>query len=354
MILFTSGTTSRPKGVVSTHAMIEAQVRCLIEAWGWSDTDRSLHVLPLHHTHGIINALACPLWIGAICEMHEKFDPDRVWDTFAGGDVTVFMAVPTAYVKLIAVWEEADSDRRRRWSEGGCALRLMVSGSAALPASVFARWEEITGHRLLERYGMTEIGMGLSNPLRGERRPGTVGYPLPAVEVRLVDEAGLPMDAEGEPGEIQVRGPGVFREYWNQPDSTRAAFADEWFGTGDIAQVEDRYYRILGRRSVDILKTGGYKVSAIEIEETLRTHPAVRDCAVVGIPDDAWGDRVCAALVVTGPVAPETIEAVETWTRERLAPYKLPRRWRIVPDLPRNAMGKVQKHAVKALFAEEP
>jgi malonyl-CoA/methylmalonyl-CoA synthetase len=351
MILFTSGTTSRPKGVVSTHVMIEAQVRGLIEAWEWTAEDRILHALPLHHTHGIINALACPLWTGATCEMHERFDPDRIWETFARGEVTLFMAVPTAYVKLIAAWDKADADRRRRWSEGASALRLMVSGSAALPASVFARWEDITGHRLLERYGMTEIGMGLSNPLHGERRPGTVGQPLPGVDLRLIDETGRAIETEDEPGEIQVRGPGVFREYWNQPHATRAAFEEDWFRTGDVARLEDRYYRILGRRSVDILKTGGYKVSAIEIEETLRSHPEVNDCAVVGVPDEALGDRVCAALVVASSLEPEALEA---WTRERLAPYKLPRCWRIVEDLPRNAMGKVQKHSVKALFADDP
>jgi malonyl-CoA/methylmalonyl-CoA synthetase len=283
--------------------------------------------------------------------MHERFDPDRIWETFARGEVTLFMAVPTAYVKLIAAWDKADADRRRRWSEGASALRLMVSGSAALPASVFARWEDITGHRLLERYGMTEIGMGLSNPLHGERRPGTVGQPLPGVDLRLIDETGRAIETEDEPGEIQVRGPGVFREYWNQPHATRAAFEEDWFRTGDVARLEDRYYRILGRRSVDILKTGGYKVSAIEIEETLRSHPEVNDCAVVGVPDEALGDRVCAALVVASSLEPEALEA---WTRERLAPYKLPRCWRIVEDLPRNAMGKVQKHSVKALFADDP
>jgi malonyl-CoA/methylmalonyl-CoA synthetase len=347
MILFTSGTTSRPKGVVSTHAMIEAQVRSLVEAWEWESTDRILHILPLHHTHGIINALACAMWVGATCQMQGEFDAELVWDTLAEGEVTLFMAVPTVYVRLIAAWESSDPDTRRRWAAGAAGLRLMVSGSAALPASVFARWEEITGHRLLERYGMTEIGMGLSNPRLGDRLPGAVGQPLPGVDIRLVDEAGRPVTDEGQPGEIQVRGPGVFREYWGQPEATREAFTGDWFKTGDIAQVKDGYYRILGRSSVDIIKTGGYKVSAIEIEEVLRTHPQVLDCAVVGVPDAEWGERVCAAVVPTSKLRTETLNA---WTRERLARYKLPRAWLLVDDLPRNAMGKVQKPAVKAMF----
>jgi malonyl-CoA/methylmalonyl-CoA synthetase len=350
MILFTSGTTSRPKGVVSTHAMIEAQVRSMLEAWEWEASDRILHILPLHHTHGIINALACPLWAGATCRMQREFDARRVWDTIAEGDITLFMAVPTVYVRLIAAWDGAESEAQRRWTDGAARLRLMVSGSAALPARVFARWEEITGHRLLERYGMTEIGMGLSNPLRGPRRPGTVGRPLPGVDVQLVDEVGHPVTDEGRPGEIRIRGPGVFREYWEQPQATREAFAGDWFKTGDIAQLEGGYYRILGRSSVDIIKTGGYKVSAIEIEETLRTHPQVVDCAVVGVPDEEWGERVCAAVVPTSNLE---IEALDAWSRERLARYKLPRTWLEVDDLPRNAMGKVQKPAVKAMFADE-
>lgn len=351
MILFTSGTTSRPKGVVSTHAMIEAQVRCLVEAWEWDSADRILHILPLHHTHGIINALACALWAGATCQMQGRFDAERVWETFAEGEITLFMAVPTVYVKLIAAWERAELDVRQRWAGGAADLRLMVSGSAALPRSVFARWEEITGQRLLERYGMTEIGMGLSNPRLGERLAGTVGQPLPGVEVRLVDEAGHTLTDERQPGEIHVRGPGVFREYWRQPEATREAFAGEWFKTGDIAQVEGGYYRILGRSSVDIIKTGAYKVSAIEIEEALRTHPQVLDCAVVGVADDEWGERVCAAVIVASEL--ET-DALDAWTRERLARYKAPREWLLVDDLPRNAMGKVQKPAVKAMFAGEP
>jgi malonyl-CoA/methylmalonyl-CoA synthetase len=225
----------------------------------------------------------------------------------------------------------------------------MVSGSAALPVAVLARWRELTGHTLLERYGMTEIGMALSNPLAGERRPGTVGQPLPGVELRLVDDAGHPVGA-GTPGEIEVRGPQVFQEYWGRPDETAQAFRGGWFRTGDIAVLERGYYRILGRQSTDIIKSGGYKISALEIEETLRAHPAVQDCAVVGLPDDDLGERVAAAVVCRrgGSLHPA---ALQSWARERLAPYKVPRDVRVLAELPRNAMGKVTKPELKSLLS---
>ncbi|MFI5111022.1 MAG: acyl-CoA synthetase, partial [Terriglobales bacterium] len=297
MILYTSGTTSRPKGVVTTHANITAQIMTLVEAWEWSADDRILLCLPLHHVHGIVNVVSCALWSGATCQMLPRFDANAVWDGIAGGNVTLFMAVPTIYVKLIAAWDRA-SPQRRAWLSQACArLRLMVSGSAALPVSTLKRWKEISGHTLLERYGMTEIGMALSNPLRGERVPGSVGTPLPSVEVQLVAADGESV-VPGSPGEIEVRGPSVFAEYWGQPEPTRAAFRDGWFRTGDTAVIENGGYRILGRTNIDILKTGGHKVSALEIEDALREHPAVAECAVVGVPDPEWGERVAAAIVL--------------------------------------------------------
>ncbi|MCA9736420.1 MAG: AMP-binding protein, partial [Gemmatimonadetes bacterium] len=247
--------------------------------------------------------------------------------------------------------EAAPPERRRRWSEGAASLRLMVSGSAALPVPVLERWQEMTGHILLERYGMTEIGMGLSNPLHGERRPGTVGMPLPGVAARLVDEHGLPLD-EGSPGQIEIRGPQLFREYWQRADATRAAFHDGWFRTGDEAIVEDGYFRILGRQSVDIIKSGGYKISALEIEAVLREHERIAECAVVGLPDPEWGERVAAAVVTTGSEGLE-LETLRAWAKERLAPYKIPRALVVTADLPRNAMGKVVKPDLRTLFEEQ-
>ena len=350
MILYTSGTTSRPKGVVTTHENITAQITSLIEAWEWSADDRIVLCLPLHHVHGIINVVSCAFWSGAVCEMLPRFDANAVWERIASGELTLFMAVPTIYVKLIAAWEASSPERRAMLSRGAAQLRLMVSGSAALPVSTLERWREITGHTLLERYGMTEIGMALSNPYRGERVPGSVGTPLPGVEVRLVNDSGEEVTA-GTPGGIEVRGANVFAEYWGKPEATREAFRDGWFRTGDTAVVENGVYRILGRTNIDILKTGGHKVSALEIEETLREHPAVLECAVVGVPDDEWGERVAAALVIKNGEAPD-LEQLRAWAKERMAVHKVPSRLLLLDALPRNAMGKVTKPAVRALFEE--
>jgi malonyl-CoA/methylmalonyl-CoA synthetase len=356
MLLYTSGTTGKPKGVLSTHSIVAAQVESIVTAWEWTERDRVLHVLPLHHLHGILNLLCCALYSGASCEFMPRFDPGRVWDRIARGDgLTLFMAVPAIYAKLAQAFDEAPRSERERMSAGCAALRLMVSGSAALPTSLLERWRAISGHTLLERYGMTEFGMGLGNPLHGERRAGAVGAPFPGVLVRLHDEQGRVVQ-DGEPGEIQVNGPGVFAEYWRRPEATRDAFtADGWFKTGDVAVHERGAYRILGRQSLDILKTGGFKVSALEIEEVVREHPAIRECAIVGVPDEVWGQRVAAAVVLQ-PGASLALEVLRAWGKERLAPYKLPSLLCILPDLPRNAMGKVQKSELTLRFArhEDP
>jgi malonyl-CoA/methylmalonyl-CoA synthetase len=348
MILYTSGTTSRPKGVVTTHANISAQITSLVEAWEWSADDCVLLCLPLHHVHGIINVVSCALWSGATCQMLPRFDANTVWDRIAGGSVTLFMAVPTVYAKLIAAWDAASPTRRAELTQACAGLRLMVSGSAALPVSTLQRWKEISGHTLLERYGMTEIGMALSNPLRGERVPGSVGTPLPSIEVQLVGEDGKPVPP-GTPGEIEVRGPNVFLEYWGQPDATRDASREGWFRTGDTALVEGGVYRILGRTNVDILKTGGHQVSALEIEEALREHPAVAECAVVGVPDPEWGERVAAAVVLNDG---DTLDlaSLRAWAKESLSAHKLPSRLLVLDALPRNAVGKVIKPALTAMF----
>lgn len=349
LILYTSGTTGKPKGVVTTHQNIQAQITSLISAWGWKSEDRIFHCLPLHHIHGIINVLSCSLWIGAQCDMLTKFDANIVWDRIIEGNLTLFMAVPTIYVKLIAAWEAADKDTQKKMFAGCAKMRLMVSGSAALPVQVLEKWRNISGHFLLERYGMTEIGMALSNPLHGERLAGYVGKPLPEVEVQLVDESGNVV-SPGKSGEIQVKSPGVFLEYWQKPEATAKAFRDGWFCTGDFAVVENDNYRILGRMSVDIIKTGGYKVSALEIEEVLRTHPHIQECAVVGVADSEWGERVCAALVLQSG-SNLTLKTLRSWAKERLATYKVPTQIITVDELPRNAMGKVTKPSVGKLFS---
>ena len=348
LMIHTSGTTGRPKGVVHTHGSVAAQVDALLAAWAWRPDDRIVLVLPLNHVHGLVAVVLCALAAGAVCEAPGRFDAADAWSRFASGDVTLFMAVPTIYTRLVSAWEQADGPTREAWSAGARQLRLMVSGSAALPVSTLERWRRLTGHVLLERYGMTELGMALSNTLE-QRHPGHVGWPLPGVETRIVDDAGRDV-AEGMPGELLVRGPNVFREYWRRPDATAAAFVDGgWFRTGDVAVVEPEGYRLLGRSSVDIIKTGGEKVSALEIEEVYRTHPGVADLAVVGIPDEEWGERVCAA-VVPSPGAPEDGESLRAWGKERLAPAKVPTRYVLVDALPRNTLGKVLKPKVSQLF----
>jgi malonyl-CoA/methylmalonyl-CoA synthetase len=350
MILFTSGTTGRPKGVVTTHANIEAQIRSLVEAWEWEQDDRILLTLPLHHIHGIVNVIGCALWSGARCDMLPSFVADQVLDRLTAGELTLYMAVPTIYHRLIAHLEQTSDEATSAFREGVGRLRLMVSGSAALPVPVLERWRDLSGHTLLERYGMTEIGMGLSNPYQGERIPGSVGMPLPGVEVRLVGDDGSEVSGD-DPGEIQVKGPTVFLEYWDRPEDTDSAFtSDGWFRTGDTAIVEKSRYRILGRSSIDILKTGGEKVSALEVEEVLLGHQAISEAAVVGIDDPEWGQRVVAVLVATGPVE---AEEVKEWVKGRLAPHKVPKEFHFIDSLPRNAMGKTVKPDVVRLLEEK-
>lgn len=350
MIIYTSGTTSRPKGVVSAHGTIQAQILSLVKAWEWSADDYILNVLPLHHLHGILNVLLCALWSGARCEMLPRFDAGLVWEKFMSRDLSLFMAVPTIYTRLIRYWEDCSDDMRETMSRACSGFRLMVSGSAALPARVLDRWKEISGHTLLERYGMTEIGMALSNPLHGERLPGHVGLPMPGVSVALADENYRIHEGRG-PGEIVVKGDNVFVEYWRNNDATNGSFtSDGWFKTGDMAERNDKgYYRILGRSSVDIIKSGGYKISALEIEAVLRAHPDIEDCAVVGVSDAEWGESVSAALILK-PGSASGPDEFRVWCKDRLAPYKVPSRFLIADSLPRNAMGKVIKPELIQMF----
>ncbi len=349
MILYTSGTTNLPKGVVTTHANITAQIQTLAAAWEYDQKDNQLCILPLHHVHGIINVVSCTLWAGGTVVFQPQFSAQKVFDWFLkvakDHNQGVFMAVPTIYFKLIAHFETLDTEQQQKLKTVMSGFRLMVSGSAALPISIMEKWEAISGHRLLERYGMTEIGMAISNPFRGERKAGHIGQALPSVEVRLVDEQNEAV-AAGEAGEIQVRGENVFQEYWQKPQATTDSFTESgWFKTGDIAIVEDGYYRILGRSSIDIIKSGGYKISALEIEEVLRTYPSIQDCAVVGIDNEEWGELVVAFLVINDLGI--DLDELNTWIRQKMPAYKTPRQYKIIEELPRNAMGKVTKNELK-------
>jgi malonyl-CoA/methylmalonyl-CoA synthetase len=347
LILYTSGTTNLPKGVVTTHGNLLAQVSALVTAWKWTEKDSILCILPLHHVHGIVNVIGCALFSGARCLFLPEFDAAKVFDAFKSGEINLFMAVPTIYFKLITHYESFRPSEQIILTEAMKKFRLMVSGSAALPVTVMEKWKNISGHTLLERYGMTEIGMALSNPYDGERKAGHVGMPLPGVSVRLADENYSEVK-KNEAGEILIKGKNVFNEYWNKPEATKDSFTpDGWFKTGDVAVIENGYYRIVGRNSVDIIKSGGYKISALEIEEVLRTNPSIKDCAVVGLENEEWGEVVAAAIVINESV--DTAD-LNLWMRERMPAYRVPRKYLIVKELPRNAMGKVTKNDIKKLF----
>lgn len=344
LLVYTSGTTGKPKGAMLTHDGVAVQTSILAEAWGSTADDRLLHALPLHHVHGLVVALLTALAAGASVHLLSRFDPEAVVASLPSA--TVWMAVPTMYQKLRGL----DHATVRR---AASQLRLATSGSAALPVAVASWWAELTGAIPLERYGMTETGIVLSNPLAAaERQRGRVGRALPTFDVRLVGDDDQPT-ATG-PGELQVRGPSLFAGYWNRPDATAAAYTtDGWFRTGDRAECDAAgSIRLLGRASTDILKSGGYKISALEIEDVLRDHPDVSDVAVVGVPDELWGDRVVA--VVVGARAIDA-DALRAWARERLAAYQVPKEVVRVDDLPRNPLGKCLKpELIAQLVARAP
>ncbi|WP_437526868.1 AMP-binding protein [Sorangium sp. So ce726] len=372
LLLYTSGTTGKPKGALLTHRNLAVQAELLRAAWGFSDHDMLLHALPLHHLHGVVIALMTSLLAGSATRMLPRFDAQRVAAEIARRSVTSFMAVPTMYQRL---FEHIDRGGAPGFAAGAQALRLATSGSAALPVTLAERWRDLTGTIPLERFGMTEIGVGMSNPLDpGARRAGWVGFPLPTVEARITDDAGNAWapgeqppgeQPPGDPpaprggaavarGELWIRGPSVFKGYLGREDATAAAFQDGWFRTGDVAErSSDGCFRLLGRTSVDILKSGGYKLSALEIEEALREHGAIAEVAVIGLPDEAWGERVVAVVVAApGREAECATGPLRAWAKERLAPYKVPRESIVVRALPRNAMGKVVKpELVKTIAA---
>ena len=346
MILYTSGTTSKPKGVVSTHKNIRSQIATLVEAWQWKKEDHIPLFLPLHHIHGIINSLLSPLYQGAKVTMMGSFNFSRLSKEMIKNDFSVFTAVPTVYFSLI---ENLEKTNHRELIEKFKNMRLMMSGSAALAPEIHKKWKNLTGQEILERYGMTEIGMALSNPYIGKRKPGFVGVPLPKVEVRLEDETGKEISTEGVAGEILIKGPQVFKEYLNQPQKTLESFTNSWFKTGDIALIEDGYYKILGRDSIDIIKSGGYKISALEIEDTLLKNQKIRECAVIGLDDDKWGEIIGVALVTTDNKDLD-LDEIQKWCSKDLSDYKLPRRVLILDNLPKNSMGKITKKKIKSFF----
>ncbi|MER6456609.1 acyl-CoA synthetase [Streptomyces sp. NPDC059688] len=344
LIVYTSGTTGPPKGAVLPRRALATTLDALADAWQWTGDDVLVHGLPLFHVHGLVLGVLGPLRRGGSVRHLGRFGPEGVTRELNDG-ATMLFGVPTMYHRLA----EALPDDPALAAALGRA-RLLVSGSAALPVHDHERILAATGRRVIERYGMTETLMNTSVRADGEARAGTVGVPLPGVELRLVEEDGTELAArDGESvGEIQVRGANLFTEYLNRPDATAAAFTEDgWFRTGDMAVRErDGYVRIVGRKATDLIKSGGYKIGAGEIENALLEHPGVREAAVTGEPDVDLGERIVAWIVPADPGAPPTTEELADHVARRLAPHKRPRVVRLLDALPRNDMGKIMKRAL--------
>jgi malonyl-CoA/methylmalonyl-CoA synthetase len=333
LIVYTSGTTGRSKGAILSHNNFLANTANLVASWRITSTDRYLAVLPLFHVHGLGNGLMT--WLASGCRMRlvERFDLRRAAELFAEFSPTLFFGVPTVYVRLLELPPETSAAI-------GAHMRLFVSGSAPLPASVFDSFRARFGHTILERYGMSETLMNISNPYAGERRPGSVGMPLPGVSTRIVTPELKDVEVGGI-GELLVRGPNVFSGYWGRPDATAAAFVDGWFRTGDLAERSaDGYYTLRGRRT-ELIISGGFNIYPREIEELLSTAPGIREAVVVGVPDERRGELPVAYIVADGTVDKPALEQL---CRRSLASFKVPRAFIRLDALPRTALGKVQKH----------
>lgn len=346
MLIYTSGTTGTSKGVALSYGALADNTASVTGSWRFAPEDRLVLALPLFHVHGLCLGVAGMLVHGLTLLLEPRFDSARVAEAFDRDGATVFMGVPTMYVRLL---EHLDSH-----PGAGAALRkarLFTAGSAPLPAADFEAFRAKTGHAILERYGMSETLFTLSNPYDGERRPGTVGLATPGCAVRIVYDEGRDVP-DGELGEIVVKSDGLMKGYWGRDAETAASFRDGWFLTGDVARRgAGGYVTIAGRKSVDIIKSGGYKIAAREIEDVLRRHPRVKDAAVVGIEDRVWGQRIAAALVlVDGCDAAAACAEVAEFAAAHLADYKKPREVVALPELPRNALGKVQKHLLARMF----
>jgi acyl-CoA synthetase (AMP-forming)/AMP-acid ligase II len=342
LLLYTSGTTGKSKRVLLSFRAVVDNILAVTGLWRFEPGDRQALALPLFHVHGLCLGIHGALLHGQTAVLLQRFEPARAVRAFAEEGATVFQGVPTMYTQLLEhmAAEPRAADALRRG-------RLFTAGSAALSADDFSAFEELTGHRILERYGMSETLFTLSNPYE-DRRPGTVGLPVPGCEARIAGDGGedaLP----GEMGELLVRSNGMMSGYRGRPDETAESFTDGWFRTGDVARRDaGGYVSLVGRKSLDVIKSGGFKISAREIEDVLRRHPGVRDVAVLGIPDRVYGQTILAAVVWEGPAPGEAgaLDELSAFCRRHLADYKRPRAVRILAELPRNALGKVQKHRI--------
>ena len=342
-LLYTSGTTGRSKGAMLSHRNLLSNAQALVDLWGITDADRLIHALPIFHTHGLFVAMNTSLLAGSKVRLMKKFDTGMILEELPHS--TLLMGVPTFYTRLLA--DEGFTDEITE------NMRLFVSGSAPLLAETHVAFETRTGHRILERYGMTETNMNTSNPYGGERRAGTVGMAIPGTEVIVTDpETGEPLP-QGEIGMIEVRGPNVFQGYWQMPEKTAEELRDNgFFITGDLGQYsEDGYLSIVGR-SKDLIITGGYNVYPKEIEDVLNDVDGVQESAIFGVPDKDFGEAIIAALVAE-PGAQLQVEQIESIIRSKLSRFKHPRRYELVQELPRNTMGKVQKNALRERYANK-
>lgn len=349
VICYTSGTTGRSKGAMITHRNLVSNMAALKRAWQITDRDRLLHVLPLFHVHGLFVALHGALNAGCTTIMHEKFDPARVWETLESEKCTLFMAVPTIYQRLMNQWDMLETKPDLR------SMRVFISGSAPLLENQFHRFEQQTGFRVLERYGMTEAGMITSNLLDPSGRIATsVGHALPGIEIRVVNPDGTDADPGGV-GEVYVRGENVFKGYWGMPEKTRETFAGNWLKSGDLGYLdsEDPGRLFLAGRAKELIITGGYNVYPKEIENLLDSHDSVKESAVIGLPDEDFGERVTAVVALKEGDETCSPEDLIQYCKKHLVGYKCPKQVIVTDRLPRNAMGKLQKNELLDRYARE-
>jgi malonyl-CoA/methylmalonyl-CoA synthetase len=342
LLCYTSGTTGRSKGAMIRHGNLISNMEALHQAWRWSSDDVLLHALPLFHIHGLCVALQGGLYAGAGIIMLERFDPFKVWETIEKERCTVFMGVPTMYQRLSRAWDELKQKPDLH------SMRVFISGSAPLSEALFNRFKEQTGFTMLERYGMTEAGMICSNPYEPDRRkPQSVGFPLSGIEIQVIDQEGH-QAAPGAVGEVWVRGSNIFQGYWRQPEKTKEAFAGTWFKSGDLGYQDprDSLRLYLVGRAKELIITGGFNVYPKEVENILEEHEAVQEAAVFGIPHEDWGEQVTAAVVLKKGAA-QKAEALIAYCQDRLAGYKCPKKVFFRLELPRNPMGKLQKHLLQ-------
>ena len=344
LVLFTSGSSRYPRGVVHTFSSLQAQVKSICTVWDWQPHDRILHILPLSHIHGLVCGLLAPLAAGASCEILPGFKTSQVWQRLSEGQSTMLTAVPAIYHYLIEAWKRASQEEQKLWAEGAAALRIAMVGSSQLVSTVFNGWFAITGKPLITRYGLTEAGMVLSQALDGSSAADTVGKPLHGVSVRLIDEHG---NESEEQGEMEIRSPQLFKGYFGKEDLNQKAFRHGWFRTGDMALKVGDEYRLLGRRSIDIITSGGYRISALELESILDGHPGIRESAVLGTPCDRLGEAVCACIVPDTQSRPLDISDIKAWLCHQVATYMLPTHLQVFEQLPKTAVGKIDKFRLK-------